>query len=337
VIIIAVVTAAIALALTAMIRRMSLRRGHLDIPNERSSHSSPTPHGGGIAVVAALVVAGLMLLGADKLSTHDFVAVFVPGLAIAVVGRLDDLGRLTSAKWRLFIHFVIAAFAIWYLGGLPELILFDAAIDFSILGNCVAIVYLVWLLNLFNFMDGIDLITTVETVTVCLVAAWILQVKADSDLWMLIASIGAALIGFGVFNLPPAKIFLGDVGSAFIGATIGIVTIIVADESPLVAWSMVILLATFVSDSTVTLLRRLVSRQHVYKAHRTHAYQHLTTRLDSHLAVSLGVGAINLIWLAPIAWLVADSKIVPLAGIAIAYPPLILTAYILQAGKPRLN
>jgi len=332
-----IVTALITFALTAVIRRFSLRRGHLDIPNERSSHSSPTPHGGGIAVVVATLVAGLLLLGADKLSAREFTAIFVPGLAIAVVGRLDDLGRLTSAKWRLAIHFMIAAFAVGYLGGLPALTIIDTSVDFSIIGNCVAVIYLVWLLNLFNFMDGIDLITSVETATVCLVSAWILQAKSNSGLWILVASIGAALIGFGIFNIPPAKIFLGDVGSAFIGVTIGVVTILVADGSPRVAWSIVILLAIYISDSTVTLLRRLVSREHVYKAHRTHAYQHLAKKFDSHLKVSVGVGAINLIWLAPIAWLVADSRVVPIVGLAIAYAPLILAAFLLQAGKPKLN
>ncbi|MFM8776845.1 MAG: glycosyl transferase, partial [Actinomycetota bacterium] len=91
------------------------------------------------------------------------------------------------------------------------------------------------------------------------------------------------------------------------------------------------------SDTKFNLMRRINSRENVYKANRTHAYQHLAKKFDSHLKVSVGVGAINLIWLAPIAWLVADSRVVPLVGLAIAYAPLILAAYLLQAGKPRLN
>jgi Fuc2NAc and GlcNAc transferase len=96
---------------------------------------------------------------------------------------------------------------------------------------------------------------------------------------------------------------------------------------------MIILLGVFVTDATVTLLRRLLSREHVYVAHRTHAYQHLSKKLNRHLPVSLGVGAINLLFLLPIAWLVAESKIIPIFGLLIAYAPLVIVAAFLNAGK----
>jgi Fuc2NAc and GlcNAc transferase len=216
---------------------------------------------------------------------------------------------------------------------LPELPLANATIDFGLAGDITAVVYLVWMLNLFNFMDGIDLITGVQTVTTSAGVAMLLLASTESDFWKVFVVITASILGFLFFNLPPAKIFLGDVGSGFIGFITAVVSLIVAKDEPLVAWAMIILLGVFVTDATVTLLRRLLSREHVYVAHRTHAYQHLSKKLNRHLPVSLGVGAINLLFLLPIAWLVAESKIIPIFGLLIAYAPLVIVAAFLNAGK----
>jgi Fuc2NAc and GlcNAc transferase len=161
----------------------------------------------------------------------------------------------------------------------------------------------------------------------------LLVVSTDSDLWLLVALLAAAVFGFMYFNLPPAKIFLGDVGSGFIGFTIGAISLVVAKDEPLIAWAMIILLGVFVTDATVTLLQRLLNREHVYVAHRTHAYQHLSKKLNGHLPVSLGVGAINLLFLLPIAWLVSESVIIPIFGLVMAYVPLLIVAVMLKAGK----
>jgi Fuc2NAc and GlcNAc transferase len=160
-----------------------------------------------------------------------------------------------------------------------------------------------------------------------------LFVSTESDLWKVFVVLAASISGFLFFNLPPAKIFLGDVGSGFIGFTTAVISLVVAKDEPLVAWAMIILLGVFVTDATVTLLRRLLSREHIYVAHRTHAYQHLSKKLNRHLPVSLGVGAINLFLLLPIAWLVSESKIIPIFGLLIAYAPLAIVAALLNAGK----
>ncbi|MEY3818007.1 MAG: hypothetical protein RIT00_732, partial [Actinomycetota bacterium] len=196
----------------------------------------------------------------------------------------------------------------------------------------LAVIYLVWMLNLFNFMDGIDLITGVETITASGATAIFLANKADGDFWLVPAILAAMFL-----NIPPAKIFLGDVGSGFIGFAIALISLVTADENALIAWAMVILLAVFISDSTVTLLRRVIKREHLYVAHRTHAYQNLTKRVNKHVSVSLGVGAINLFWLLPIAWLVANESVVPIVGVTIAYIPVIALALFLKAGKQTVN
>lgn len=322
--------------LTLLILKSALKTNRLDVPNERSSHTSPTPRGAGLAVVVAFLLGLIALLVENTISDEVFLAIALPGLIVAIIGWLDDRGHLTSAKWRLIGHFACASLAVRLTGGLPELPLANSTIDFGLAGNIVAVVYLVWMLNLFNFMDGIDLITGVQTVTTSAGVAMLLLISTESGLWKIFAILTASILGFLFFNLPPAKIFLGDVGSGFIGFTTAVISLVVAKDEPLVACAMIILLAVFVTDATVTLLRRLLSREHVYVAHRTHAYQHLSKKLNRHLPVSLGVGAINLFFLLPIAWLVVKSEIIPIFGLIVAYVPLALVAALLNAGK-RVN
>ncbi|MFM7761506.1 MAG: MraY family glycosyltransferase [Acidimicrobiaceae bacterium] len=322
--------------LTFFIRKSALKTNRLDVPNERSSHTSPTPRGAGLAVVVAFLLGLIALLVDDTISDDVFLTIAIPGLVVAIIGWLDDRGHLTSAKWRLIGHFACASLAVWLIGGLPELPIANSVIDFGLAGDVAAVVYLVWMLNLFNFMDGIDLITGIQTVTTSAGVAILLLISTESDLWKIFAVLAASILGFLFFNLPPAKIFLGDVGSGFIGFTTAAISITVAKKEPFVAWAMIILLGVFVTDATVTLLRRLVSREHVYIAHRTHAYQHLSKKLNSHLLVSLGVGAINIFFLLPIAWLVVESEITPIFGLLVAYLPLAIVAALLNAGK-RVN
>ncbi|MFM8522125.1 MAG: MraY family glycosyltransferase [Acidimicrobiaceae bacterium] len=322
--------------LTLLIRKSALKTNRLYVPNERSSHTSPTPRGAGLAVVFAFLLGLIALLVDDTISDDVFLAIAIPGLVVAIIGWLDDRGHLTSAKWRLIGHFVSALLAVWLIGGLPELPIANSTLDFGLAGDVAAVVYLVWMLNLFNFMDGIDLITGVQTVTTSAGVAMLLLISTESDLWKIFAVLAASFLGFLFFNLPPAKIFLGDVGSGFIGFTTAAISITVAEKEPLVAWAMIILLGVFVTDATVTLLRRFVSHEHVYIAHRTHAYQHLSKKLNSHLPVSLGVGAIKIFFFLPIDWLLVESVITPIFGLLVAFVPLATVAALLNAGK-RVN
>lgn len=324
-------------ALTVLIRRMAIKKSQLDIPNERSSHTKPTPRGAGMAVVISYVICLIVMLLTEKISNNLFLTLTVPSVFVAIIGRLDDLGRLTSVRWRLTGHFFAATVAVWFAGWLPPLPIASSAIDFGVFGNIIAVIYLVWMLNLFNFMDGIDLITGIETLTTCFAIAILLASEQENNLWMIAAILAASVLGFMFFNIPPAKIFLGDVGSGFIGFVFATFSIVIANENALIAWSLLILLAVFVVDATVTLLRRIFTRQNVSVAHRSHAYQYLSGRTKNHLSVSVGVGMINLIWLLPIAWLVTTEKLTPIFGVLIAYVPLIIIAFFLKAGKQLAN
>jgi Fuc2NAc and GlcNAc transferase len=186
-------------------------------------------------------------------------------------------------------------------------------------------------------MDGIDGIAGSQAIFMCCAAA-LLMVLRNPDaasgvpFWMLLA-IAAATAGFLVLNWPPARIFMGDAGSTYLGFVIvflGLVTLASGSLS-LAQWS--ILTAAFVTDATVTLVHRLMRRERVFDAHRQHAYQHQARRWKSHRRVTLGFIAINLIWLFPLSWLSA------LPGwtwpaLALAYLPLILIAVLAGAGAP---
>ena len=330
---IVIATIAISFVLTHLVRKTAIKRNKFDIPNERSSHQNPTPRGGGVAVVAAFVFGLLALLIRGDIASESFYAIVLPGILVAAIGYLDDLGRVTAARLRLIGHFVAAVIAVYILDGLPPMPVFAETLDIGLVGNILAVLFLVWMLNLFNFMDGIDSITGVEALTSCLILTIFLINKSETELWQVPALMCAAVIGFLYFNWPPARIFLGDIGSGFIGFTIGTISLVIARSQPLITWAVIILLGVFIVDATVTLIRRLIDKQRISTAHRSHAFQHLANSADRHLKVSLSIAAVNIFWLTPIAWLVVDQRILPIIGVVTAYIPLLVLAIYFKAGK----
>ena len=201
--------------------------------------------------------------------------------------------------------------------------------------SVLATVYVVWLLNLYNFMDGIDGIASIEAVTVCIggILLYLIAVPGNPN-WAGPALLAASVAGFGYWNLPPARIFMGDAGSGFLGVTLGAFSVQAAWVAPELFWAWTILLGVFIADASVTLVRR-VWRGHRYdEAHRTHAYQRAAHRFGAHKPVSLAVGAITLVWLWPLALLVALGYLDAALGLLIAYAPLLWLAFALRAGAP---
>ncbi len=332
------VVAGLSLALTGGLRRYALAHSLMDIPNSRSSHRVPTPRGGGGAIVVSFLLALLWLAVAGLVSWHLVWALLGAGAGVALLGFLDDHGHI-AARWRLFGHFAGAGWALFWLGGLPPLMVFGHALDLAWLGDVLAAVYLVWLLNLYNFMDGIDGIASVEAVCVCLggVASLAVSVTGEgsqaADVWLPLL-LACAVAGFLFWNFPPARMFMGDAGSGFLGITLGIMSLQAAWVAPRLLWSWVILLGVFVVDATFTLLRRLLRGDKIYEAHRSHAYQRAARRCGRHLPVILGVGVINLCWLLPIALWAATGGVDGAVGLSIAYAPLVVLAIMFQAGQP---
>ena len=312
----------------------SNRFSKLDIPNERSSHITPTPRGGGIAFVSTSLIGFLLLLLNDALNRTEHLSICCAGVIVAIAGHLDDRQKISGATVRLVLHAISAIILIVGVGIPAQISLFDRTVNTGLVGSILGIVYLVWLLNLFNFMDGTDGIAASEAIFVVLAGAFLnYHVLSDANHSTAAVVLAASTFGFILYNWSPAKIFMGDVGSGFLGIVIGGLSLIAANQDPELLWVWIILLAVFVSDATVTLIRRLLRKQKPHVAHRSHAYQHLAIRLNSHAKVALLVLAVNIAWLLPIAFLVADKQLAGTTGVIIAYVPLLVAALAFGAGK----
>lgn len=329
--------AVLAWMLTGLLRRYALARSLMDVPNARSSHSVPTPRGGGVAIVIAFLLGlSLAFFTGFGIPAGLYYALLGAGAGIAVLGFFDDHGHI-AARWRLLGHFAAAIWALYWLGGLPPLAVFGMALDLSWLGHVLAAFYLVWLLNLYNFMDGIDGIASVEAMCVALggAAIWLLAsgISGTTNGWLVPLLLAAAVAGFLMWNFPPARIFMGDAGSGFIGIVLGVLSIQAAIGQSELLWAWLILLGVFVVDATLTLLRRLVRGEKVYEAHRSHAYQFAARLHGRHLPVTLAVLVINVLWLSPLAVAVAMGWLDGLLALLVAYAPLVFLGLRYRAGQ----
>lgn len=331
---IAVAAFAASVWLTGRVWRYALHRQLMDVPNARSSHQVATPRGGGMAIVISTSTALLLASAAGSVSHRHGLALVAAGLLVATVGFVDDHGHL-ARRWRILAHIAAAAGVLWALGGVPPVTALGARIEPGWIGLALAMLYIVWLLNLTNFMDGIDGIAAVEGVTVSLggVALYALTAPAGAP-WVAPLALAAATLGFLVWNWPPAKIFMGDAGSGFLGLMLAALSLQAAWISAPLLWSWIILLGVFVVDATVTLIRRLIRGDRIYEAHRLHAYQHAAQRRGGHKPVTIATALINLFWLLPLSLLVAWDVLDGPTGVFVAYAPLVVLAAWLGAGNP---
>jgi Fuc2NAc and GlcNAc transferase len=320
----------VSLAGTGVLRRYALAHRVLDVPNERSSHQLPMPRGGGVAIVVSFLGASSALAALGRIPASTTWAIVVGGSIVAAVGFVDDHRHL-SARWRLLAHFTAAIWAV--------VLLMDSGGELSSIGikglwAAVAVVAIVWLLNLYNFMDGIDGLAGIQAVTVGLAVASMHLVRGSADVsWWLPAIMMASAAGFLVWNFPPAKIFMGDAGSGFVGFVLGVLALADTRYSPDTIWGWVILLAVFVTDATVTLCRRAANGERIWEAHRTHAYQIASRRAGGHRPVTLVVAAINLGWLLPLSLLAVTGRMHGAVAAVIAYAPLLALGVRIGAGR----
>ncbi|MDD5272284.1 MAG: glycosyltransferase family 4 protein [Methylovulum sp.] len=316
-----------ALVLTGQLRRYAITSHLIDIPNARSSHTLPTPRGGGLAIVGVFLACVPLFFWFDVFTISEMWAFLGAGTLVAVVGFFDDRRHL-PASLRLVVHFCAAIWVLSCLGGMPALPFFGGVLKPGP-ATFLGVFYLVWLLNLYNFMDGIDGLASLEAISVCAGGALLLGHNGHYGPLLVLAM---AVAGFLYWNFPPAKIFMGDGGSGFLGIVLGIFSLQAAWLSPQLFWSWLILLGVFIVDATWTLLRRLSQREKAYQAHRSHAYQQAARRYGSHKTVSLAVVAINVAWLLPIALWVGSGGLPGVLGLGLAYCPLLMLALIFKAG-----
>jgi UDP-N-acetylmuramyl pentapeptide phosphotransferase/UDP-N-acetylglucosamine-1-phosphate transferase len=290
-----VVSCAGARALIAVLRR----RAVLDRPNERSSHVTPTPRGGGIAVIGASVAAWLALIAVGAMSPAAIV-VALGGAGLALVSWLDDLRGL-SAGMRLLAQFAAVAAGIW---ALPPGAFFQDWLPSGLDAMAGALVW-VWFVNLFNFMDGIDGIDGSEAAAIGIGIVLVASVGGlELGLAAPAAAIAAAALGFLVWNWAPARIFLGDVGSVPLGYLLGFLLL---ELTRLGRWQAALILPLyFLADASLTLLRRLLRGERVWQAHREHFYQRAVQGGLSHDAVVRRVVAADIVLIA-CAWAAAEG------------------------------
>lgn len=322
----------LAAALTLVVRRLAARFSIIDRPNDRSSHFLPTPRAGGLAIV----VSSLLFVGVQAPGVPDrtlLLVLLIGGLSIATIGFLDDLDAV-SVSVRFAVHAVAAMCAAIALDGLPSLPIGDGQLHLGVVGYGLAAVAIVWVLNLFNFMDGIDGIAASEAAFITAFGAWFLWLSGDiGPVFSVSLVVSAAALGFLIWNWPPAKIFMGDVGSGYLGYVIAVLALAAAHENSVMIFVWLILGGVFFVDATVTLIRRLLRGEKVYQAHRSHAYQWLARRWGSHLRVTLLVWAVNLFWLLPFAWLCTRYPEYALVFVGVALGPLVPLALVAGAGR----
>lgn len=320
------------LAMTTLLARVANAAGLIDVPNDRSSHTVSTPRGGGIAIVVSSVVAMGFMAAAGAVSTNLVVALGGGGMAVAVIGFFDDRSSLPAGT-RLVVHFAASAWAVAWVGYVDVLEVGGAVIRLGVLGYALSVVTIVWFLNIFNFMDGIDGIAASEALFIS-VAAVVFSARLGLPRPTAAVGIivGAATAGFLIRNWPPARIFMGDVGSGYLGFIIAVLALANGRRIPSVLWTWLIVAGVFVVDSTVTLIRRMLRGERLSMAHRTHAYQ-ILARKTSHATVTIAVIVINMIWLMPLAILSAVKEEYAFRIMLVALCPLAAYAIFLGAGR----
>jgi len=274
----ALIALLVSLAATALsVRRLAgwlRKRRILDHPNERSSHSHPTPRGGGLAVTPVILIGWAVLAGLGLALSGQFI-VMAGALALLLLSWRDDRASL-PARLRLLVHFAAVAAG---LSALPDhQFVFQGLLPFWADRLAAAILW-VWFLNLYNFMDGIDGITGVETL--CLSVGLMLMSPATEQS----AVLAGAALGFLIWNWHPAKIFLGDSGSVPLGYLLAWLLLRLAAQG---MWAAALILpAYYLADATITIAKRAWRREKIWQAHRQHFYQRAVQGGASHARVAV--------------------------------------------------
>ena len=273
-------------SLTYFIKEYAIEKSFVATVNERSSHSVPTPHGGGIAIAITWLVGLLYLFFTNLIESNLFYALLV-GIVISIVSFFDDLYEL-SPKLRLIVQALVAILGLYFLGGFEVLTLGVFDISFSVLTNLFALLMIIWFINLTNFIDGINGYVGSEFVFLS-IAGFLLFGDA------VFVVLGVAVLGFLYWNFNKAKIFMGDVGSTLLGYNIAIFTIYYANTESTNFWVWIVLFSLFWFDATITLIRRKLNGEKLSQAHKKHAYQRLTQASWSHFKVTNYSIVVNII------------------------------------------
>jgi Fuc2NAc and GlcNAc transferase len=300
--------ALLAAGLTPVARRWLIRSNLVDLPGARRSHDVPTPRGGGVAVVIAIVLASLLAAN----------GAWWPGLLVvsglAVLGWADDRRELRAA-FRLVVQVLLVGLGLWLVGPVESVAVLGRELTLAWLWTALAGVAMVWLINLHNFMDGSDGLAAAQGIWSGLVFGMLMLAGGLAAPGAFALALAGAFAGFLLWNRPPARIFMGDVGSMALGGGIAMLALIGAVSGVVSIWLSLIVTSLFVVDATLTLGLRVARGERWYTAHRQHAYQRLIVAGWSHGGVLGLYAAVNLLLVLPAAWI---AIVFPLLEAAIA-------------------
>ena len=274
-------------------KKIAIKFNILDYPTKRSSHKTPRPRGSGIVFVFLWFVFLLLFFRMKYISIYGWV--IIPSAILTVlVAFLDDLFKV-AAKWRLIAYCCAGIFSVIWLEGLPFIHLGFRILHLGIAGSILAVIAIVWSINLYNFMDGIDGLAALEAIFVFGLGGYFLWHSGGHLLGMLAFGLTSIMFGFLVWNFPPAKMFMGDAGSTFLGFLIPIFSFFGERfyHLPALLWAM--LYGFFIFDASITLIRRMIYDVNWYKPHRLHAFQRLQLKHASHRKALKAIFLINCI------------------------------------------
>ncbi|NDJ18718.1 MraY family glycosyltransferase [Myxacorys almedinensis] len=274
----------------------------LDIPNHRSSHTQPTPRGGGLGFVTAFALTSVLMLflGSNAVEPIYLFQLWTVLVPLVIIGIFDDRGNV-PARVRYFVQLTTAGIAVYWFGAFPQPWFASLGMWGAIVAILLTVIGMTALINFYNFMDGLDgLVASVSAIQLAFLA-----IALNQPLFMILV---VALLGFLWWNWSPAKIFMGDVGSTVLGATVSVAllsggnALLAHSGNAGQAWSLLAITLPLVMDAIYTLARRLVQKENIFKPHRSHIYQRLQQTGWSHGQVatsySLSAGAIaaSLYW-----------------------------------------
>jgi Fuc2NAc and GlcNAc transferase len=297
------------------------KHGPYATPNYRSLHLRVTPRGAGLAVAFATLLGYLCLYFTHELTFSQIMVYLLGGVVVAAMGMADD--RLDiSARYRMPFQFLAAVWTCQWFRGLAPIDLGFAVVDLGLPGHVLLVVALVWFYNLYNFIDGIDGMASSATIFICAAMGTVLIFKQATGLGMILVLLGVASAGFLGFNWPPARMFLGDAGSSFMGYVLAAVFVESLWHAPSLLWAWLIAGGFYFADTTLTTTVRLLTVPGWYRPHRSHAYQNLARVWNSHRRVVLLVLAINLAWVSPMLWIALNHEAWIIGLTAVVYVPI---------------
>lgn len=274
------------------IAKKSKKLGLIDIPNRRSSHAIPTPRGGGIGIVLSVFIFTIIFFLLGIIKNTGYIFLTIGAIFIALVGFFSDRFN-TSSLYRIIIQIFIAGISVWLLGDFTYLNIGNHILNLEFLGLIFNVILLVAITNFYNFMDGIDGLAASQGVItgIGLVAFGI--ILKENSLVAIGSVLSGATCGFLLLNISPAKIFMGDTGSYFLGFYLAYLTLI--HKQLLIP--IILILGVFLFDTVVTLTRRIMKKERWYRAHRSHFYQRAISLGYTHMQTTLIISLISFLFL----------------------------------------